>query len=118
MEPNPYNEGCPTRRILDLVGGRWTVLIVGSLSDGPLRFSDLLRRVEGISQKMLTQTLRSLERDGLVSRTAQLQVPVRVDYELTDAGRSLVVPLKALEDWAIDHFDGVAASQREYSAKD
>ena len=117
-EPNPYNEGCPTRRILDLIGGRWTVLIVGCLSDSPQRFSDLLRRVEGISQKMLTQTLRAMERDGLVTRTAQLQVPVRVDYELTDAGRSLVAPLKALEDWSIEHFAGVSASQADYSAKD
>lgn len=120
MEPelNPYNEGCPTRRILDLIGGRWTVLIVGSLSNGPRRFSDLLRTVEGISQKMLTQTLRALERDGLITRTAQLQIPVRVDYELTDAGRTLVGPLKALETWSIEHFAGVAASQRDYSAKD
>jgi DNA-binding HxlR family transcriptional regulator len=119
VEPklNPYNEGCPSRRILDLIGGRWTVLIVGSLSDGPQRFSDLLRRVEGISQKMLTQTLRALERDGLVDRTAQLQVPVRVDYELTDAGRSLVAPLKALEDWSIEHFTDIRESQLGYPAK-
>lgn len=116
MELDPYNEGCPTRRILDLIGGRWTVLIVGALGDGPLRFSDLQRRVGGISQKMLTQTLRSLERDGLVSRTAQLQVPVRVDYELTSAGRSLVGPLKALEDWSIEHYTGVAQAQAEYAA--
>lgn len=114
---NPYNEGCPTRRILDLIGGRWTVLIVGSLSDGAMRFSDIQRRVEGISQKMLTQTLRAMERDGLVTRTAQLQVPVRVDYELTPAGRSLVGPLQALERWSIEHFAGVAEAQAEYSAR-
>src|SRR6476646_7425534 len=113
---NPYDEGCPTRRILHLIDGRWTVLIVGALRDGPQRFSDLQRRVQGISQKMLTQTLRSLEQDGLITRTAQLQVPVRVDYELTPAGRSLVGPLKALEDWSMEHYAGVAASQLAYAA--
>lgn len=116
MDLNPYDDGCPTRRILDLIGGRWTVLIVGALRDGALRFSDLQRRVEGISQKMLTQTLRTLERDGLVTRTATLQVPVRVDYELTPAGRSLVGPLKALEDWSIEHYSGVSESQLAYAA--
>ncbi|THG31857.1 winged helix-turn-helix transcriptional regulator [Naasia lichenicola] len=114
---DPYVDGCPTRRILDLIGGRWTVLIVGALDDGPLRFSALLRRIEGISQKMLTQTLKALERDGLVQRTATLQVPVRVDYELTGPGRSLVGPLRALEEWSIDHYAGVRDAQEEYSAR-
>jgi len=117
-ELDPYNAGCPSRRILDLIGGRWTVLIVGALSDGPMRFSDLQRRVDGISQKMLTQTLRALERDGLVSRVARLQVPVRVDYELTAAGVSLVGPLHALEQWSIDHYTGVAQSQQEYAGRE
>lgn len=113
---DPYRSDCPTRRILDRIGDRWTVLVVGALDGGALRFSELLRRVEGISQKMLTQTLRELERDGLVSRTVQAQVPVRVDYELTDAGRTLREPLHALERWAIDHFTEVRHAQEAYAA--
>jgi len=114
---NPYLEGCPSRRILDRIGDRWTVLIVGALGDGSRRFSDLLRMVEGISQKMLTQTLRALERDGLVTRTAHLEVPVRVEYALTDAGRTLLAPLKALEEWSIGHFGGIRRAQLDYDAR-
>ena len=71
VEPewDPYDRNCPTRRMLDRVGDRWTVLVVGALSNGPLRYSELRKRIDGVSQKMLTQTLRSLERDGLVLRT-------------------------------------------------
>ncbi len=115
--PDPYRQGCPTRRILDRVADRWTVLIVGALGDDSRRFSELLRRIEGISQKMLTQTLRALERDGLVTRTAHLEVPVRVEYRLTDAGRTLREPLKALEEWSIAHFTGIAQSQTHYDSK-
>ncbi|PJJ63753.1 winged helix-turn-helix transcriptional regulator [Compostimonas suwonensis] len=114
---DPYREGCPTRRVLDRVGDRWTVLIVGALGGGPRRFSELLRRVEGISQKMLTQTLRGLERDGLVSRAAHLEVPVRVEYELTEAGHSLLEPLRALENWAIEHYTGIARSRTDYDTR-
>jgi DNA-binding HxlR family transcriptional regulator len=117
QELNPYREGCPTRRILDRVGDRWTVLVVGALGEQSRRFSELLRRVEGISQKMLTQTLRALERDGLVTRTAHLEVPVRVEYQLTQAGRSLLQPLRALEEWAIEHFADVNRSQGDYDAR-
>src|SRR3954454_19504707 len=83
---DPYQAGCPTRRILDRIGDRWTVLVIGVLGDGEARFSEVRRRVDGISQKMLTQTLRGLERDGLVRRTVRAEVPVRVDYALTEAG--------------------------------
>jgi DNA-binding HxlR family transcriptional regulator len=113
-QPDPYQAGCSTRRILDRIGDRWTVLIVGALGDGELRFSELRRRIEGISQKMLTQTLRGLERDGLVRRTVHPEVPVRVEYALTDAGRTLLVPLRALQEWAIEHLGDVAASQETY----
>ena len=115
--PNPYKQGCPSRRILDLIGGRWTVLIVGALDEQTLRFSDLLRRVDGISQKMLTQTLRAMERDGLVVRTVTADVPVKVEYRLSAAGLTLTEPLKALELWSLEHFAGVSASQREYEAR-
>ncbi|QTE31299.1 helix-turn-helix transcriptional regulator [Pengzhenrongella sicca] len=118
LEPelNPYLQGCPTRRILDLIGDRWTVLIVGALADETRRFSELLRSVDGISQKMLTQTLRAMERDGLLTRTAYLQVPVRVDYRLTEAGQSLRAPLKVLEDWSIEHFADIRRSRTEYDS--
>jgi DNA-binding HxlR family transcriptional regulator len=111
---SPYRADCPTRRILDRIGDRWTVLIVGALWDGSLRFSELRRRVEGVSQKMLTQTLRGLERDGLVRRTVYPEVPVRVEYSLTEAGCTLREPLRALEEWAIEHLADVSASQEAY----
>ncbi len=111
---DPYRADCPTRRILDRIGDRWTVLIVGILGQGDARFSELLRGVEGVSQKMLTQTLRALERDGLVRRTVYPEVPVRVEYALSDAGRTLLEPLRALEQWSIEHLGDVSASQDAY----
>lgn len=113
-EWDPYRGDCPSRMLLDRIGDRWTVLVVGVLSDGPHRFSELGRRVVGISQKMLTQTLRHLERDGLVTRTITPQVPPRVDYELTEAGQSLREPLKALEDWAAVHMGSVLEARDRY----
>lgn len=114
---DPYMAGCPTRRILDRIGDRWTVLIVGALGEGTLRFNELRRRVAGISQKMLTQTLRELERDGIVRRTVHPEVPVRVEYRLTSAGESLRDPLRALEKWSIEHLGGVLDDQSEYDAR-
>ncbi|WP_029150527.1 winged helix-turn-helix transcriptional regulator [Microbacterium indicum] len=111
---DPYVSDCPSRRLLDRIGDRWTVLVVGALSDGPRRFSEIARRVDGISQKMLTQTLRGLEQDGLVTRTVTAAVPVRVDYELTDSGRSLQGPLRALEEWAIEHMSPVLAARERF----
>lgn len=111
---DPYAAGCPSRRVLDRIGDRWTVLVVGALSDGPRRFTEVRRAVDGISQKMLTQTLRGLERDGLVTRTVYAEVPPRVEYDLTTAGRTLRAPLKALEAWSIEHFGGIAASWERY----
>ena len=111
---NPYDASCPTRRILDRVGDRWTVLVVGILGQGDARFSELRRSIEGISQKMLTQTLRGLERDGLVRRTVYPEVPVRVEYALTTAGRTLLEPLRALQEWSIEHLGDVSASQEAY----
>src|SRR6187551_1762525 len=90
---DPYRLDCPSRRLLDRIGDRWTVLIMGALDAGPQRFSALAGRVGGISQKMLTQTLRSLERDGFVTRTAYAEIPPRVEYALTALGRSLQGPL-------------------------
>ncbi|QNE35386.1 helix-turn-helix transcriptional regulator [Leifsonia shinshuensis] len=114
LRGNPYLAGCPTRRILDRIGDRWTVLVVGALGTETRRFSDVRRHVEGISQKMLTQTLRALERDGLVSRTVYPEVPVRVEYALTAAGLTLREPLRALELWSIEHLDDIEASNGNY----
>ena len=113
---DPYAEDCPSRQALDRIGDRWTVLLVGALGDGPRRFSELSRRVEGISQKMLTQTLRGLERDGLVTRTVHAEVPPRVEYELTALGRTLSAPIAALERWAGDHMGDVLAARATYDA--
>ncbi|MDF2826006.1 MAG: transcriptional regulator, HxlR family [Mycobacterium sp.] len=115
---SPYRADCPTRRILDRIGDRWTVLIVGALGGGPARFSELRRTIEGVSQKMLTQTLRGLERDGLVTRTVYPEVPVRVEYALTEAGRSLQAPLRALEQWSIEHLSDVSTSQQAFDRAD
>jgi DNA-binding HxlR family transcriptional regulator len=114
LHGDPYSADCATRRILDRIGDRWTVLIVGVLGEGDARFSELGRRIEGVSQKMLTQTLRGLERDGLVRRTVYPEVPVRVEYALTDAGRTLLEPLRALQKWAIEHLPDISASQTAY----
>ncbi len=87
--PNPYRADCPTRMVLDRVADKWTVLVLGLLEKGPVRFNRLRRAVEGLSQKMLAQTLRRLERDGLVTRTAFATVPVTVEYALTPLGQRL-----------------------------
>ncbi|MFE9235233.1 winged helix-turn-helix transcriptional regulator [Cellulosimicrobium funkei] len=108
---DPYDRNCPTRALLDRIGDRWTVLVVGALSEGPMRFGEIARRIDGVSQKMLTQTLRGLERDGLVTRTMYPQIPPRVEYELTEAGRTLREPLAALETWAKTHMSTVLAAR-------
>lgn len=98
------HESClAVREVLNLVGDKWSVLIVSLLRDGPKRFSELRRMIEGISQRMLTLTLRGLERDGLVTRTVTPTIPPRVDYELTKLGRTLLEPVLALGTWAEKH---------------
>lgn len=114
---DPYDRNCPSRRLLDRIGDRWTVLIIGTLVDGPRRFSEVQAAVDGISQKMLTQTLRALERDGLVSRTVYPEVPPRVVYELTSTGNSLREPLHALTTWAITNMPEVSSAQENYDAR-
>jgi len=88
------------REVLDLVGDKWSVLVVGALSGKPMRFNELRRSIEGISQRMLTLTLKGLERDGLVSRTVHPTVPPQVEYALTDLGRTLRKPIQGLAEWA------------------
>ncbi len=114
LDVDPYAAGCPSRQVLDRIGDRWTVLVVGSLSQGPMRFSELGRRIEGISQKMLTQTLRGLERDGLVARTVHPEVPPRVEYALTRVGSTLIEPLDALDAWAREHLPVIEEARTRY----
>ncbi|WP_338697593.1 helix-turn-helix domain-containing protein [Streptomyces sp. Q6] len=109
---------CPTNQLLARLSDKWVSLVVSALAghEGPMRYSDLGRKIAGVSQKMLTQTLRTLERDGIVARTVTPSVPVRVDYELTDLGRSLSGLLLAVKDWAETHMDEVADARETYDA--
>jgi DNA-binding HxlR family transcriptional regulator len=97
--------------VLDRIGDKWTVLVISTLGNGPLRYSDLLASIPGISQRMLTVTLKALERDGLLTRTAFPEVPPRVVYELTTLGRSLFDAVLSLASWAATHYEEVAASR-------
>lgn len=100
-----YDPECPSRRLLTLIAQRWSVLIVHAIADGSSRPADIGRKIGGVSQKMLTQTLRDLQRAGLVDRTAYPEVPPRVEYTLTGAGRDLAPLLAAVCDWAEAHAD-------------
>ena len=115
--PKESRAGCPLRDILDRVGDKWSVLVVLLLQDGRMRFSDLRRAIEGISQRMLTQTLRQLERDGLVSRTVYPSVPVRVEYALTALGETLTEPLSALAEWAQTNRDAILLNRAAYDSR-
>jgi DNA-binding HxlR family transcriptional regulator len=110
-----FDPECPTRVVLDRLGDKWTVLVIGALADGPLRFTELRARIGAVAPKVLTQTLRALERDGLLTRTVHAQVPPRVDYEITPLGRSLSAPLAVLTDWAEEHVGQIMASREEYA---
>ena len=115
---DPYARGCPSRDLLDRIGDKWTVLVLGELAQhGTCRFSRLRKRLSGVSEKMLTQTLRALERDGLVNRTVYPAVPVRVEYELTPLGQTLREPLKMLTEWSVRHVTEVLAAREEYDAR-
>lgn len=109
--------GRAIRGILDRIGDKWTLLVVATLDGPPLRFSMLQTRIPGISQRMLTRTVRNLERDGLVSRTVYAEVPPRVEYELTATGRTLIAPAVALAEWAVDHNPEIEQSQSTYDER-
>ena len=98
------------------IGDKWTVMVVAALSQGPIRYNEVRRRVEGISQRMLTLTLKGLEQDGLATRTMYPTIPPRVDYELTELGRKLIVPLKALHDWAVENRPAMLAAREAFRA--
>lgn len=114
---NAYAASCPTRQALDRIADKWTVLVVGRLGMRPHRFGELLRAIDGISQKMLTQTLRSLESDDLVARRVEATVPVTVEYSLTPTGRTLFEPLDAIRRWAERHIEKVLAARSGHAGR-
>ncbi|WP_160050531.1 helix-turn-helix domain-containing protein [Nocardiopsis sp. FR4] len=108
---------CGIRDVLDRVGDKWSVLVIVELARGPRRFRQLQRAIDGISQRMLTLTVRRLERDGLVLRTVYPTVPAQVDYRLTETGVSLTHLVRALADWSLKHRDTIARARRAYDAE-
>lgn len=108
---------CPTRELLGRLAGKWTVLVIDALYEGTMRFSELRRRLEGVSQKMLTETLRSLERDGFVTRKVYASVPPKVEYTLTPLGASLREPVAALRLWSEHHINDVERAQARHDAR-
>lgn len=107
----PLNANCPSREILEVIGGKWSLLILCLLKSGPMRTGLIMRSVQGISQKMLTQTLRELERTGVVERRSYPEVPPRVEYSLTPLGATLSVVVLQLEHWVVDNYEQVIAAQ-------
>lgn len=111
------HDQCPVRHVLDRLGDAWSFLVVLHLGAKAQRFNALKRRIDGISQRMLTLTLRKLERDGLVSRAVRPTTPPQVEYALTRLGRSLAVPINALTQWAVDHGGEIEAARSAYDAR-
>ncbi|HTJ36059.1 MAG TPA: helix-turn-helix domain-containing protein [Dactylosporangium sp.] len=109
---------CPTRQVFATIGDKWAGLVVNALANGPRRHGELRTRIAGASQKMLTQTLRTLERDGLVTRTVTPSVPVRVDYELTALGHTLVPILAALKSWSESNIGEILQAREDYDARE
>jgi DNA-binding HxlR family transcriptional regulator len=115
---DPTSPVCRTiSTLLARIGDKWTVLVVTTLGEGSKRFNELRREIPSVSQRMLTLTLRNLERDGLVNRTVTPTIPPRVDYELTDLGRSLLQPISAIAQWALDNVEAIHEAQARYDAE-
>ncbi|WP_330183101.1 helix-turn-helix transcriptional regulator [Nocardia sp. NBC_01503] len=112
-----FNINCPTRQVFDRVGERWTGLVLLALEPGTQRFSELRRRIQGITQKMLTQTLRALERDGIVERQVFATVPVTVEYSLTPLGRSLATAVAGLRAWSYANISEITAARAAYDGR-
>jgi DNA-binding HxlR family transcriptional regulator len=113
---NPFNAACPSQDILALIGGKWSMLLLCILADGPVRTGELARRAGGISQKMLTQTLRELVRHGIVARRDYGEVPPRVEYSLTPLGKSLSTLVRQIEDWVTANYSRMTARVRQFDA--
>lgn len=111
-----YLAECPARQVLQTLSDKWVTLVLNALGDGPRRYSEIGRTVAGVSQKMLTQTLRTLERDGLVSRRVTPTVPIRVDYELTPLGRDLLPVVRSIKVWAERHITAIHAARETFDA--
>jgi len=109
-------ERCPVTGVLHRIGDKWTLLVLALLGGRPHRYNELHRSIQGISQRMLTRTLRALEQDGIIQRTVFPTVPVSVEYRITDLGRSLLVPLSAVADWVVDHHAEIAAARQSASS--
>ncbi len=109
--------GCPIRKVLDRIGDQWSLLVLAALEPGTLRFNVLLRRIGDVSKQMLSRTLRRLEEDGFVERTVYAEVPPRVEYSLTDLGRSFLMPMQALIRWADTNQPQVEAARAAYRAR-
>jgi DNA-binding HxlR family transcriptional regulator len=116
MRGDAFDPNCPTRLILDRIGDKWSVLVVLSLAGGPRRFTQLRDTIGGVTPKVLTQTLRTMERDGLLVRTVFAEVPPRVEYALTPLGLSLRTPIKAVADWAEENVGAVLSAREDHSA--
>ena len=114
--PNPFDSKCPTRVVLDRIADKWTVLVLGLLCKEPLRFNQLRREIDGLTQKMLSQTLKALERDGLVARKVTPTVPITVEYSITPLGETLSATVEELQRWARDHIGEVVKAQKRYDA--
>lgn len=112
-----FVQECPSREIMQRLGDKWTPLVLLALAGGPQRFSALRQRVGSVTPKVLTHTLRNLERDGLVQRTVFAQVPVRVDYELTDLGQGILEPMEILRLWSEEHVPKVLAARERFDAR-
>ncbi len=111
-----YSADCPCREVLDLIGSKWSVLVIGRLEEGPYRFGELRRAVPGITQKMLTQTLRRLEEDGMVNRKVLTEMrPPRVEYSLTDLGQTITEPLEAIRVWTEQHLPDVRLARNQFA---
>ncbi len=116
-QPDPYAAGCPTRLLLDRIGDKWTVLTLGLIREHPRRFNAMRRDIEGLTQKMLSQTLKTMERDGLITRTVWPTTPVSVEYAITPLGQTLVETLESLQRWARDHIGEVVRAQERYDGQ-
>lgn len=115
-EYNAFMQHCPSRKLLERIGSKWVTLVLTTLHGSTLRYSEIKNKIPGISEKMLTQTLRNLERDGLASREVTPTIPPRVDYRLTSLGESLVEPVTMLKRWAEANMEAIEQSQQAYDA--